>query len=107
MCPDGSPHPRWYGAGLLIAVLPLIAPARLVAQDLWIPGGPEGGVVRALASSAAAPEVVYAGTPAGVFKRSPAFSVWRPMNIGLTDLDVRGLAIAATDASILFAATPT
>ena len=107
MCPDGSPHPRWYSVGLLIAVLPLIAPARSVAQDLWIPGGPEGGVVRALASSAAAPEVVYAGTPAGVFKRSPAFSVWRPMNVGLTDVDVRVLAIAATDASILFAATPT
>jgi hypothetical protein len=73
MCPNGSPHPRWYRVGLLVAVLPLIAPTKSVARDVWIPGGPEGGVVRALASSAAAPESVYAGTPAGVFKRSPAF----------------------------------
>ena len=106
MCPNGSPLPRWYRVALLVAVLPLIAPTRSVAREMWIPAGPEGGVVRALAISAAAPESVYAGTTAGVFKRSPAFSVWRPMNVGLTDLDVRVLAIAATDASVLFAATP-
>ena len=104
-----SPNLRRCRVGLLVAVLQLIAQThrsldsygfRRPRRAAWCGRSPVPPRRLKLPCTP--------GTPAGVLRAvtQAVFSVWRPMNAGLTDLDVRVLAIGASDASVLFAATP-
>jgi photosystem II stability/assembly factor-like uncharacterized protein len=49
----------------------------------WVPIGPEGGTVYALAIDPADHSIVYAGTNGGVFKSIDSGAHWTPINAGL------------------------
>ncbi|HYG65987.1 MAG TPA: YCF48-related protein, partial [Thermoanaerobaculia bacterium] len=72
----------------------LIASARLPAQNVWFPTGPDGGKVTALAVHPNTQRIVYAGTDGGgVFKSADGGRTWFPVNNGLFNLFIRDLVI--------------
>lgn len=61
--------------------------------------------IRAICIDPRSPSRVYAGTEMGVFVSSDGAASWSGLNVGLTDLDVFGLALDSTG-KYLHAATP-
>jgi photosystem II stability/assembly factor-like uncharacterized protein len=75
-------------------------------SDVWTSIGPKGGPIRALTVDSQNPGTVYAGTSGGgVFKSTDGGRNWTAANSGLTELDVRILAIDPQDTTTLYAGT--
>jgi Zn-dependent metalloprotease/photosystem II stability/assembly factor-like uncharacterized protein len=51
------------------------------------------------------PRIIFAGTSVGIFKSLDGGLTWQSINRGLTQLDVRALAIRPDDSNILYAGT--
>ena len=73
--------------------------------DVWTTAGPEGGMVEAITIAPGAPETVYVGTPAGVFRRVAGAATWTSASTGLTNRNVGALAVDPSAPATLFAAT--
>ena len=76
-----STHARTNAFG--VAIILLLGVAASVARAEWVPVGPPGGHVRALAADPRHPGRVYLGTPEGILYRSDdAGARWRRMTPG-------------------------
>lgn len=99
----------------LLVFLSLLTPALPAAAGVgvWTPLGPDGGSVWALAVDPDDADVVYAGTPTGIFKSTDAGATWTPASKGLgpTGVLVRtlvatpGAVYAGTDANGVYKST--
>ena len=77
--------------GALCALV--LAGAAPAGDNFWVgTNGPQGGDVMALAANGSE---VFAGTQGGgVFRSTDSGTTWARANVGLTDTNVRALAIA-------------
>lgn len=87
--------------GLVAAVALCTCGAPQAAEPGWRPVGPEGGDITALAVSPSDDAVVYAGTPAGVFRSADGGASWR--YAGLSRYSVLALAVDPTTPDTVFA----
>ena len=79
---------------ILTLALLFIFPLKVHSVDTWHPtGGPEGGIINALAVDSTNGQTVYAGTFRGLFKTTTAGTSWSAVNAGLTNTDINALAI--------------
>jgi len=76
----------------------------------WTSTGPDGGTATTLAIDPQHPQVLYAGTPGGVFKSVDGGETWNPRSDGirganglLPDGGIVSLAIGPTDTEVLYA----
>jgi photosystem II stability/assembly factor-like uncharacterized protein len=71
----------------------VLAGAAPAGDNFWVgTNGPQGGDVMALAANGSE---VFAGTQGGgVFRSTDSGTTWARANVGLTDTNVRALAIA-------------
>jgi len=73
-------RPARHRSALLVLPLALVASLPVRAAERWVPIGPEGGTIRALAVDPRAPATLYAGTggfgSAGVFKSTNGGVTW-------------------------------
>ena len=82
------------------------APHVAHAATEWLPLGPPGATVTALARSASEPQTVYAGlVDAGVFRSDDGGRHWRAARGGLFATAVDALAVDPGTATTVFAAT--
>jgi photosystem II stability/assembly factor-like uncharacterized protein len=77
---------------LVLAALVALAPAAEAQTPPWVPLGPFGGPVDAITADPARPGVLYATTPAGVYKTADAGASWaaiylRPLPLGRVTVD--------------------
>jgi photosystem II stability/assembly factor-like uncharacterized protein len=97
---------RWFPVAL--ALLALSAPLPAI-QGEWHNLGPDGGAVLALAVSPADPQLVFAGTEAGVFRSVDGGASWAPANRGLysgdplTNPAVRSLVLDPSNPAAVYA----
>jgi photosystem II stability/assembly factor-like uncharacterized protein len=84
---------------LCLAVFPL-AHAGL---NEWTSIGPWGGRTLALATDPQTPSTLYAGTIAGIFKSIDGGANWKPINSGLTNLNVQSLVVNPQNPTIIYA----
>jgi photosystem II stability/assembly factor-like uncharacterized protein len=90
---------------LLVALLAILAVPSAI-RAAWVPLGPEGGSIRALAVDPAAPSTLYAGSDGGgVWKSADAAASWSPANAGMGNIQVSALAIDPHDPRTLYAGT--
>lgn len=71
-------------------------------QGSWTSGGPYGGDINCLAM-AANPDVIYAGTEAGVYKTADGGNNWT--KTGFSEISVRVVDVAPDDSNRLYAGT--
>src|SRR6266540_943436 len=91
---------------VVVASLGLAVGVASAGVNVWTSGGPEGGIVNALAMDPVTPATVYAGTAwAGVFKSVNGGGSWAAVTSGLTNLNVNALAIDPDTPATLYAAT--
>lgn len=80
------------------------APTDAAAQPAWVPLGPAGGPVQAVAFAPGAPATVYAGTSfAGVFRSADGGRTWQAANTGLENVAVAALAVSPGNPAVLYA----
>src|SRR5436305_14887743 len=73
----------------------------------WVPIGPEGGSILALAIDPSTPAIVYAGSDGGgAWKSFDAGASWVWAGLGAGNLQVSALAMAPSTPETLSAATP-
>ncbi len=88
-----------------ILLLALVATPAARA-DRWVPMGPEGGTVTALAVSPSEPDVVYAGSSAGeVFRSEDGGRAWAPVAGDLGTGTITALAVEPGDPDRVWAGT--
>jgi len=88
---------------LLLTILPRPAAA---GEDRWMPLGPEGGTILALAADPGAPGTLYAGAAgSGVWKSTDGGGHWLPASQGLGSLDAYDLATSPGAPGTVWAAT--
>jgi len=63
------------------------------AAESWVRKGPESGTVWALAIDPANSAILYAGLDSGLFKSTDSGSHWTEINIGVTPIALRAVAI--------------
>ena len=51
------------------------------------------------------PAIVYAGNPSGVFRSTDAGQAWTQINTGLTDTEIKSLAVVSTESVTVYAGT--
>src|SRR6266508_1660415 len=91
---------------VVVASLGLAVGVASAGVNVWTNGGPEGGIVNALAIDPVTPATVYAGTAwAGVFKSLNGGGSWTAGTSGLTKLQVNALAIDPVTPATLHAGT--
>jgi photosystem II stability/assembly factor-like uncharacterized protein len=89
----------------LLAVLSAFAGASPVSAD-WVPIGPEGGSILALAIDPSAPATVYAGSDGGgIWKSFDAGASWVWASLGVGNRQVSALAIDPSTPETLYAGT--
>ncbi len=87
----------------LILTLFLPGPA---AAGVWVPAGPEGGAVSALALDPSDPQILYAAAgTGGVFKSLSSGAAWSPASEGLRDALVLSLAADPSHPGTVYAGT--
>jgi hypothetical protein len=93
--------------GSAIALAGAVTAAGLVAAQGWVPVGPPGGRITALAVSPLAPYRVFGGAASGGLYRSlDGGSSWSPTGASqLGTTSVEAVAIDAADASVVYAGT--
>ena len=74
-------------------------------EDTWVPLGPAGAQVYALAVDPASPMRIYAATSTGIFRTTDGGSNWETVNTGLTILDARALAVDPDNPMTIYAGT--
>jgi hypothetical protein len=88
---------------IVVTLVPALAvPATWAADHRWFPLGPPGTVVDALLIDPTAPDTLYAGTTAGVYKSLDGGGEWAPANTGLTNVQVYTLAMDPTTPASLY-----
>ncbi|HYV42887.1 MAG TPA: hypothetical protein VEO02_13940, partial [Thermoanaerobaculia bacterium] len=91
---------------VVVASLGLAVGVASAGVNVWTSGGPEGGIVNALAMDPVTPATMYAGTAgAGVFKTLNAGGSWTAVTSGLTNLNVYALAIDPVTLATVYAGT--
>ncbi|HEV7518614.1 MAG TPA: hypothetical protein VGR07_20150 [Thermoanaerobaculia bacterium] len=94
---------------LLVPAVALVLLASLGAPPVradWVPVGPEGGSILALAVDPSSPAVVYAGTDGGgVWKSFDAGASWVWASLGVGNRQVPALAIDPANPDTLYAGT--
>ncbi len=94
------------GAWLLLVLGSLLPTAALAGTGVWTSGGPNGGWVRVLAMSPAAPATLYAGMAyGGVFKSTDAGDTWVAANTNLKNSELLALSIDPFTPSTLYVGT--
>lgn len=66
-------------------------------------GGPEGGMVQALAITPADSQIIYAGVNGGIYKSTNGGTSWYTANNGLINRDVRALVISPANSQTIYA----
>jgi hypothetical protein len=105
---------RRTGALFIAAAMALTLPAAggglaaAAAQPAWVPLGPAGGPVQAVAFAPSQPEIVYAGSAfSGVFRSGDGGRGWTAANAGLDSAGVLALAVSPDDPSVVYACVQT
>src|SRR5579885_491138 len=76
------------------------------AAPHWVPLGPEGGTVLALAADPGAPATLYAGTEGGgVWKSADGAAHWAWSSLGLGNVTVNALILDPRTPTTLYAGT--
>ena len=92
--------------GAAVLLLAGLAGAAAGTEASWTSVGPAGGAVLVVAAAASDPDVAYlAGDSSGVFKSEDGGKTWRIASSGLTNFDVRSLAVSPANAQIVLAGT--
>ena len=90
----------------LVALLGLLVSGSARAQvDTWVPLGPAGAQVYALAVDPSSPMTIYAATSAGIFRSMEGGGNWETANTGLDILDARSLAVDPANPVTIYAGT--
>lgn len=90
-----------------VALAIALGTARRAGAQSWVPLGPDGGTVLAVAVAPAAPATVYAGTLGGVFRSTDGGGTWAASATGMPAIRVSALAIDPGAAGTVYAATET
>lgn len=97
---------KWLcGVVLFLSLVLLLVP--VLATTTWQQtGGPEGGIINALAMDPSNSQTIYAGTGGGgVFKSLNGGGSWSPANVGLNGGHIRALAIDPDNGQTIYAGT--
>jgi len=100
-------YPGWYDDddGFLQATFSITQGPVYPVDRSWTSLGPEGGRINVLAMDPAAPQTIFAGTSAGVFKSIVGGLSWNLANTGLSVTNVTTLAMDPTAPQTIFAGT--
>jgi photosystem II stability/assembly factor-like uncharacterized protein len=80
--------------------------AASAADAAWVSVGPPGGaVLRVAAAPSDAQRAYLSGPSSGVLRSLDGGVTWQPASAGMTNLDVRSLAVSPVDAGIVLAGT--
>ena len=93
---------------ILGMIMLLILGMSLVSSgdNRWMPIGPGGITVTAIAINPQAPEILYIGTDLfGIFKSIDGGATWTAASTGLNNLDIMTLAINPQTPDIVYAGT--
>ncbi len=94
---------RRSAGALVLWALAAVVPG---ADASWSSVGPAGGAVRRVATAPSDARIAYlAGDGSGVFKSEDGGVSWRIASAGLTNFDVRSLAVSPANARIVLAGT--
>jgi photosystem II stability/assembly factor-like uncharacterized protein len=97
-------RPRLLQAFAGALLLLLARPAAASPGNTWVPIGPDGGEVDAVAAAPSNSAVVYAASNlGGVFRSEDAGTNWKAANGGLTDLRIQCLAVSPADPGTVYA----
>ena len=90
----------------LFTLLGLLVSGSAHAQgDTWVPLGPAGAQVYALAIDPSNPMTIYAATRTGILRSTEGGANWEAVNTGLTILDARTLAVDPVNPMTIYAGT--
>jgi photosystem II stability/assembly factor-like uncharacterized protein len=73
------------------------------AHAIWVSGGPAGGSITCMAVALSNPDIMYAGTPGGIFKSVDGGITWA--NTSFFKMPVRAVAVDPTNQDIVYAGT--
>lgn len=73
--------------------------------NAWSSNGPEGGSILSLAIDRSNPNVIYAGTIAGVFKSTDGGATWSAFNTGIASRRIAAIAIDPSNPNTIYAGT--
>src|SRR5689334_3404222 len=96
--------PARHRSALFVLPFALAASLPVRAAERWVPIGPEGGTIRALAADPRSPATLYAGTGAGVYKTKNGGVTWA-QSPTLAEGVILALAIDPRRPSTLYATT--
>ena len=73
--------------------------------DAWTTNGPEGGSISSLAIDRSNPDIIYAGTIAGVSKSTDGGLTWNAFNTGISSTYIAAIAIDPSNPNTVHAGT--